>query len=325
MNIYLYVSTMVLLCSFYVSGAINHKIDIYQNGLSQKYKVVHDDIQVYFYTDSMRFPNLLGESGMFVNRQLINFNERPSFWFSNDSSARLDSYLTLFIENETLKVDCIYANSFDNYNGFYQKRSKCGLNIAPFEDELLLESLLYDEKLIEQMGFSFDALSEEMPIKILVGELNELKIYRIYSSVEDYKGNNYYILISSKNYKDISIKHPIYLRYNTINELIGLDIETEPEGLLQFFSHLTLNKLLKNGFNPVEVQAVINVDKAYLYTEPSTIKKDNKYLVHLDQITLLDEYNDSKGIGWYKIMFKSAQLGTLIAWIQQDYVDFIAE
>ncbi|WP_392561731.1 hypothetical protein RHO12_11505 [Orbus sturtevantii] len=187
-----------------------------------------------------------------------------------------------------------------------------------------MEGILYDKKLIEKNQFSFQELSKELPIKILVGELDELKIYRIYSSIEDYEDDNYSVVISSKSGINFQINHHIYLRYNTTNQLIGFDIEkvSNDGESLQFYSNETLKKLVHNGINPQEMQAVINIGKIYLYTAPSETEIDNKYLVYLDKVTLLDEYKDSKGIFWSKIMFNNGKSGQILAWVQSDKIKF---
>jgi len=63
--------------------------------------------------------------------------------------------------------------------------------------------------------------------------------------------------------------------------------------------------------------AVINIGKQYLYSEPSRIT--NMYLIKGDKVTILDEKTDDSGQKWYFINYKGKK--DINMWIKAEAVD----
>lgn len=204
---------------------------------------------VYVVNSKIVIPEVFNNKGILIHKDLIVFNQTPSFWFSNDSASKLNVYLTLFIDNNGLFIDCMYIDSFNNINGFYEKKSKCGLHQPFLSNQDSLENFIYSEW-GNQINLSFaEIIRNQQSFSVVVGKVDDLIIERFYTSVNEYISDEYSIMITDIHGNSIYFDNKIYLRYDDKNTIVGIELEEINEGqvYLSFYSSNDLNNLLKKN------------------------------------------------------------------------------
>lgn len=131
--------------------------------------------------------NIVGIEGQ-SSTTLLKFNDQPALHFSNTaSSTSFDIYYTLHKTNKTIYIDCIYADISSHINGVTTRKGVCKLNIELKENFQDMAYDYTDKWLATANTASLSSLFEpsEIPVKILLGEIQKSTIYSFYSSQTD--------------------------------------------------------------------------------------------------------------------------------------------
>ncbi|WP_156428983.1 hypothetical protein [Pseudomonas oryzihabitans] len=152
----------------------------YANELEAK-KIDQRDIIFKSRDKTLRYRNIIGyKDGSF--RDLIKINSTPSLY----SSADGENYYTLKAEGNEIKVDCLYSDVRNPFNGIRIRKGICGLNQNLNSEYTDSAFNLTDKWQSETSNIDTSLLIERgEPVEVLVSENSEIKISQRYSELSD--------------------------------------------------------------------------------------------------------------------------------------------
>ncbi|OCG21317.1 hypothetical protein A9G11_08300 [Gilliamella sp. wkB108] len=159
---------------------------------------------------------------------------------------------------------------------------------------------------------------------VFIGKLDDISLYRRYSSIKNYVSNKYTLIMANQDYEYRFKESQIYLRMasrESAESFIGLDI-IDSKGKITFYDKTALAKRLNKSTIKRNIKSYIQHEKVPLYDEPNDSHPTDMYLVQNDFVKIVDviwnkeelkrsEYPDI----WFKVSYKSKDQGEMVKWI----------
>jgi hypothetical protein len=157
------------------------------------------DLQYISANKTITVKNVVGDEGE-NSKILVKFNGGAALFYANmATAAQYDVYFTLKVEDDIIRIDCVYFNARSDMNGALVSKAVCGLNKKLDRDYVGTVSQFSDKwfSAVSKVNTRTILNRESSYVDISDAEWSGVDILRRYKSESDLTGNSPELLIKS--------------------------------------------------------------------------------------------------------------------------------